>query len=267
MAENEKLVRSVRADKQTFDRLAKLADEFGASQGAALEALINLWDTQQAKGALPGRRSDIEDFDSHLQAIQRAFLHSLDLSQGAEARALDACRAALDSKDQVIKDLQNRIATLEQEAAKATQSAQDAAQNMDAANEMAEAAKAALRAAEAARDSAVASVADKQAVIESLNRQLVEAADTAAKNADATVKFGELQAKYDSLLAASKAEVEIAAAKAEAERERAVREAEARSQDTIMDLMRQVNALTLQLAGEKSAATGTGKRRKKQPED
>ena len=252
MAENEKLVRSVRADKQTFDRLAKLADEFGASQGAALEALINLWDTQQAKGALPGRRSDIEDFDSHLQAIQRAFLHSLDLSQGAEARALDACRAALDSKDQVIKDLQNRIATLEQEAAKATQSAQDAAQNMDAANEMAEAAKAALRAAETARDSAVASVADKQAVIESLNRQLVEAADTA---------------EYDSLLAASKAEVEIAAAKAEAERERAVREAEARSQDTIMDLMRQVNALTLQLAGEKSAATGTGKRRKKQPEE
>ena len=60
MAENEKLVRSVRADKKTFERLAKLADEFGESQGAALEALINLWDTvvRQIKR---GKKSQIKN--------------------------------------------------------------------------------------------------------------------------------------------------------------------------------------------------------------
>ena len=132
MAENEKLVRSVRADKKTFERLAKLADEFGESQGAALEALINLWDTQQAKGALAGRKSDVEDFDSHLQALQRAFLHSLDLAQNAEARALDNYRATLESKDQVIKGLQERVAALETQAQTTQQEMAKAVQDRDA---------------------------------------------------------------------------------------------------------------------------------------
>ena len=254
MAENEKLVRSVRADKKTFERLAKLADEFGESQGAALEALINLWDTQQAKGALAGRKSDVEDFDSHLHALQRAFLHSLDLAQNAEARALDNYRATLESKDQVIKGLQDRVAALEAQAQTTQQEMAKAVQDRDAAVKATAAAQAAQKAAEDAKDSALSSVADKQAIIEALNQKLVEAASTASTNETASQKLAELQIKYDAMRASYQAEAEIAKVKAETERERAVREAEANAQSTIIELMRQVNDLTLRLAESKSAA-------------
>ena len=83
---------------------------------------------------------------------------------------------------------------------------------------------------------------------------MVEAASTASTNETASQKLAELKIKYDAMRASYQAEAEIAKVKAEAERERAVREAEANAQSTIIELMRQVNDLTLRLAESKSAA-------------
>lgn len=85
--ENEKIIKSIRGPKETFEKLANVAKEQGIDQGAALEALLNCWNIQQAKGEIPGRAADIADFDASIQAVQRAFLRSLELAQGAESRA------------------------------------------------------------------------------------------------------------------------------------------------------------------------------------
>lgn len=85
--ENEKIIKSIRGPKEVFEKLGQIAKDQGVDQGAALDALINCWNIQQAKGEIPGRAADIADFDAAIQQVQRAFLRSLELAQGAESRA------------------------------------------------------------------------------------------------------------------------------------------------------------------------------------
>lgn len=85
--ENEKIIKSIRGPKEVFEKLGQIAKDQGVDQGAALDALINCWSIQQAKGEIPGRAADIADFDAAIQQVQRAFLRSLELAQGAESRA------------------------------------------------------------------------------------------------------------------------------------------------------------------------------------
>lgn len=85
--ENEKIIKSIRGPKETFEKLAQVAKDQGIDQGAALDALLNCWSIQQAKGEIPGRAADIADFDAAIQQVQRAFLRSLELTQSAESRA------------------------------------------------------------------------------------------------------------------------------------------------------------------------------------
>ena len=112
---SEKVMRSVRANPEIFDRLGKMAKEGGLDQGAALEALLNAWDVQQAKGQIPERAADVADFDAHLQGIQRAFLRSLELAQSAEDRAASQFRAALEARDATIVRLQADLAAVRKE--------------------------------------------------------------------------------------------------------------------------------------------------------
>lgn len=112
---SEKVMRSVRANPEIFDRLGKMAKDGGLDQGAALEALLNAWDVQQAKGQVPERAADVADFDAHLQGIQRAFLRSLELAQSAEDRAASQFRAALEARDATIIRLQADLASAKAE--------------------------------------------------------------------------------------------------------------------------------------------------------
>ena len=86
MAE-ETTVRSVRASKEVFDRLTELTKENFGNTNSALEALLNAWDIQSAKETMDEAKTAIADFDMHVQAIQRGYLHALDLIKGADARA------------------------------------------------------------------------------------------------------------------------------------------------------------------------------------
>ena len=99
---SEKMMRSVRANPEVFERLAEIAKDGNIDQGAALEALINAWDVVQARNQIPERAADIEAFDQHLKGIQSAFLRSLELAQSAESRARTESRALLDARDQTI---------------------------------------------------------------------------------------------------------------------------------------------------------------------
>lgn len=126
VTEEKSVTRSIRGDKEVFQRLADLAKEKGMQQGAALEALLNAWDVQNAKGLVPERAADIADFDAHLQGIQKAFLRSLDLASSAEDRARVGYSAQLDA-------MSGTVARLEKELAD-TRAALDAAARTAAAN-------------------------------------------------------------------------------------------------------------------------------------
>lgn len=108
MAE-EKTIKSIRGKKDVFERLQKLAQAEGLDQGAALEALLNTWDVQAAKGAIPERAADVADFDASVQALQKAFLRSLELAQNAEARARISYAAQLDVMGGTVKRLEAEL--------------------------------------------------------------------------------------------------------------------------------------------------------------
>lgn len=121
--EESKVVRSIRADKEVFARLQEISKEKGMNQGATLEALINAWDIQSAKGLVPERAADIADFDAAVQHIQSAFLRSIELATGAESRARNEYATQLDV-------MSGEIARLKAELKEAQESAESAAQEL-----------------------------------------------------------------------------------------------------------------------------------------
>lgn len=129
--EEKSVSRSIRADKEVFSRFTEIAKDKGMNQGALLEALINAWDIQNAKGLVPERAADVADFDAALQALQKAFLRSLDLASSAESRARIGYQVQLDA-------LSGTVARLEKELLQATEAANKATQRANAAEERAE---------------------------------------------------------------------------------------------------------------------------------
>ncbi len=106
--------RSFRVTEDTAERFKQLCTSFG-NQNSALDALINAYEVQQAKAVLSDRQTDINDYDTHLQALQSAFLRSLELNENAEKRIRQEFQRQLESKDLTITDLQERIRTAEQD--------------------------------------------------------------------------------------------------------------------------------------------------------
>ena len=273
----EKITRSVRADESTFGRLAELAKaEFGeGGQGAALEALLNLWDVQKAKTGIAGRQTEIENFDAHLQALQRGFLAALEVGQDAETRARQDFRAELENQSAEINRLKEETELAKQEARterKQKDGALSDAIKYAEAKEAADAkAAAAIDAANAQREradhleksliNAKKRIENLEAEVAGYQAELIESEDA---KTDAQNKTENLKKQIAEMDAAA------AIAKANAEAEKAVAIGKAREDDfnKIMALMNEIADLKTQLAeavaqNKKTAAGRRGRPPKK----
>lgn len=76
---------AIRAYEETKAKFKAIAETF-ENNGIALESLLNAYEMQTAKDTLTVRRTDIEDFDIHLQAISSAFLYSLEITENTTER-------------------------------------------------------------------------------------------------------------------------------------------------------------------------------------
>lgn len=111
---NEELkVKSFRISDETTEKFKNLCGDFD-NQNTALAALISAYEMQASKSLLVNRQTEIEDYDVHIQALQKAFLQSLELNSNAEERIRTEFERQLSIKDKMIEDYQARIATLEQ---------------------------------------------------------------------------------------------------------------------------------------------------------
>ena len=252
MAE-ETIVRNVRASKEVFERLSALAKDAFDNQGAALEALLNAWDIQAAKVGLSEQRTAIEDFDMHVQSIQRSYLYVLDLVKGADARALDTVRAQMAAKEETIANQQEKLEEA-QKRMKAEETQAKAA--VDAAQQDREKADAALaRAADQARTAVETTsadqLADKQKIIEGLTKQLADAtarAESAEADAMEARSFQQKLLETERELESVKAALRISAAEAQARQAEAVSKAKSESFQKIIQLTEQVATLKVDLA-------------------
>lgn len=108
MSEKNSSVLTIRADDEIKARFKSLAETLG-NQATALESLLNAYEMQTAKDVFKDRRTDIEDFDTHLQAISSAFLHSLEVTTNTTERVRVEFQRQLDGKDLTISELRERI--------------------------------------------------------------------------------------------------------------------------------------------------------------
>lgn len=83
--------------------------------------MITAYEIQQAQAIITERQMNISDYDTHLQALQRAFLHSLELNKNAESRIRQEFQRQLESKNSIILDLQERVRQAEQAEQTASQ--------------------------------------------------------------------------------------------------------------------------------------------------
>lgn len=205
--------RSFRISDETTEKFRQLCSNFD-NQNVALNALISAYEVQQAKAVLTDRQTDVSDYDAHLQALQKAFLHSLEVNENAESRIRQEFQRQLDSKDSVISDLQERIKQAESDVETATSHATIAT---DEANARVEQAKnetdslqkeliSANKQVSELSESLIAvksQIADKQQIIDNLNQQL-----TTAKVMTERTESAEARAvKAESELNAVKSEV------------------------------------------------------------
>lgn len=128
--------RSFRLTDQVYDKIRSAAQAAGyENQSLALSAMLQAWETEQARTANPGRAADIDSYQGLLDQLSAAYMHSLDLGSQAEARIrkeyddrLTQARIANDTLAAKIK-VQNEIVARQAEeleqsrsaAAKATQ--------------------------------------------------------------------------------------------------------------------------------------------------
>lgn len=221
----DKNVIAIRADEETKAKFKAIAETF-ENNGIALESLLNAYEMQTAKDKLTVRRTDIEDFDIHLQAISSAFLHSLEITENTTERVRAEFQNKLESKDRTISDLQQKLHQAEQAMKTADKQAESAK------NDLAETdtrysvriqqLENELYTATNAVSQAESALKDKQTIIDSLTvenvklrdeAQRTEIAETALKTSETRIK--ELESTIDLERQKSANELEKAVLQAE----------------------------------------------------
>jgi chromosome segregation ATPase len=258
--------KNIRATEETHDKFAQLAEENFPNQGAALEAFINAWEIQNAKNAVPERETDIADFDSHIQALQRAFLHSLDVAQSAENRARDEFRRKLETMEEEKEELRRKLELAKDgeqyykgQIEAANKTAIEAATAADTAKRHATTLETSI---EETKQNAAAQIADKQRLIDTLTEQLTEALEKASAAEEAIKEADSLRGaleksrrEHEREQKDAQAAAQVAAAKAEAEKALAISEARNSATTELLKTINENSALKVEIERLKARIT------------
>ena len=221
MVEKNNGILTIRADEEIKAKFKALAENLG-NQGTALESLLNAYEMQNAKDVLTERRTDIEDFDTHLQAISSAFLHSLEITENTTERVRAEFQSRLESKDLTISDLQERIRQAEQAEQTAQEQATAVECELSAMNEQTsiqlENLNSELDSVKKALATAIEQVTDKQLLLDEYRTRLEKAENEVTELPELREKVSVAeQAKRTAEQEAERLTAELAKQKAEFE--------------------------------------------------
>ena len=105
---DEKKVRSLRLDDETYNKFRALTEELGNHQDC-LKALVSSYELEQSKQILSGQATSIDDFKTRISGVIQAYISALELSVNAEERIRGEFAIQIDSQAKTISDLQARI--------------------------------------------------------------------------------------------------------------------------------------------------------------
>lgn len=115
MAETETM--GFRTDAETKAKIMEWMKKSGISNNQALGTILSLIQASEAKGALTGRETEIDNFESLVQQIMTAYTASLQLATNAESRIREEFKQKLESQGNTIIDLQDKIKKAQEKAA------------------------------------------------------------------------------------------------------------------------------------------------------
>jgi len=102
-------IRSIRMTDETHNALNELKVSLGdSSLEATLRQMISAFHLSDARKAFPERDTEIAQFEALSRKLIDSYVHSLILCNDAEERAKAEVKTMLESKDQIIVDLQQK---------------------------------------------------------------------------------------------------------------------------------------------------------------
>lgn len=244
---------SARADEETIERLNELAEKTGMKKAEILPALLNAWEANRVREALPGRTTEIDNFHNLLQQVEKAYTGSLELNVNAENRIRDEYSARIVSNEEAVQALRAQLDKAKAEVAEAKEKAALAeaeraklAEELAKANEINATLKESLANANAAKESNERRVVDLEGQIKDMPKVKEEAAKATKtiEKLQAEAKEAELRHKTELLEAREKAADEREALRAElaAKAEEAAERAEKRHESALKALLDQIHA-------------------------
>lgn len=99
-------VRSFRVTEEVMVRFKEFQEEMQLTQDGALKMLVDAYEFEKAKNAIPDRETEISNFQVKANELVDAFLHSLQLNQDAESRIRSEVAMQMQAKDNTIADYQ-----------------------------------------------------------------------------------------------------------------------------------------------------------------
>lgn len=109
MEKDNTSTRSFRITEATADKIKEIAAEIGGNQQQTLSKLIECYELQKGKTVLADKRTDIETFESYINAVTRMYMATLEDNQNVTNLVRAEFEAQLTSKDNVIQDLQKQL--------------------------------------------------------------------------------------------------------------------------------------------------------------
>lgn len=106
---------SFRANDETRKRFEEASAEF-ENKNIFMQTLLNLYSMDKAGATLSGQETSIKNFQTLVNSLVKEYTHSLELTANAENRVRTEFSVQLDSKDNTISDLQERLAEAKQTA-------------------------------------------------------------------------------------------------------------------------------------------------------
>lgn len=108
------LPKAFRITEETANKFKEIAQDLGGNQQQTLAKLIEVYETESGKEALPEMREQIDTFDGHLHALSAIFLQILETNHTMRAQVRTEYQAQLGSKDRTILELQERLKEAEE---------------------------------------------------------------------------------------------------------------------------------------------------------
>lgn len=124
MERDNTTTRSFRISEATADKIKEIAAEIGGNQQQTMAKLIESYELQKGKAVLADKRTDIETFENYINAVTRMYMAVLEDNQNVTALVKAEFEAHLNSKDNVIQDLQDKMAKAKQAEQEATADAE-----------------------------------------------------------------------------------------------------------------------------------------------